>query len=242
MSEIILICLVFFIAGWVQGVIGFGFAVATTLLLVNNMNFTTLVFLNLSMSLTTAVIAMLSGKNLKMIDRGILIRLALTAFVGLILGLFIIEWVDSVILKKATLVVILIASLLSLSKTQSLFAHRRMVWFSGFLSGVLTPSTGINGPLVALHLNATLKDKIATRATMLAYLFVIMGMGVILMSWQQDFSNDTWSLLLKVLLPSIIGYAFGLWSFRQLSNGVFKKTVTVFLIASSLVSLIKLFS
>lgn len=242
MTEIIIICVVFFIAGWIQGIIGFGFAVATTLLLVNNMDFTTLVFLNLSMSLTTAIIAMLSGKNLKKVDRGILIRLAITAVAGLVLGLFIIEWVNAVILKKVTLVVILIASMLSLSKTQKFFAHRKMVWFSGFFSGVLTPSTGINGPLVALHLNAAIKDKIATRATMLAYLLVIMGMGVLLMSWQQDFPKDTWSLMLKVLLPSILGYGFGLWSFRQLSNGVFKKTVTVFLIASSLVSLVKLFS
>ena len=240
MPEIILFCVVFFIAGWVQGVIGFGFAVATTLLLINKMDFTTLVFLNLCMSLITAVIAMFSGKNLKMIDKGILIKLSLLAAVGLIIGIMVIEWVDPVVLKKVTLSVILIASVISLSKSKKIFGNSNMVWVSGFTSGLLTPSTGINGPMVALHLNAALKNKIAKRATMLAYLCFIMGAGVLLMGLQKDFSNHTWLMLGKLVIPSVIGYGAGLWSFQKLSDHVFKISVTVFLIISSLISLLYL--
>lgn len=240
MPEILLFCIVFFIAGWVQGIVGFGFAVATTLLLINRIDFTTLVFLNLSMSLITAVIAMFSGKNLRMIDKGILIRLSILAAIGLIIGILIIEWVNPLILKKVTLFVILIASILSLFKSKKIFGKKDMVWLSGFSSGLLTPSTGINGPMVALHLNAALTDKIAKRATMLAYLCFIMGAGVLLMSFQQDFTSHTWLMLGKLVIPSVVGYGTGLWSFRKLSDHAFKIAVTVFLIISSLISLLYL--
>lgn len=240
MQEIIIFSVIFFIAGWVQGIIGFGFAVATTLLLINKIDFTTLVFLNLSMSLITAIIAMFSGKNLKMIDKGILIRLSTLAAIGLTIGILIIEWVNPVVLKKITLSVILFASIISLFKSKKFFGKKNMVWISGFSSGLLTPSTGINGPMVALHLNAALTDKMAKRATMLAYLCFIMGAGVLMMGLQQDFSAETWLLLGKLVIPSVVGYAAGLWSFKRLSDHVFKLTVTVFLIISSLISLLYL--
>lgn len=239
--EFFLFCLVFFIAGWIQGIVGFGFAVATTLLLINRIDFTTLVFLNLSMSLITSIIAMLSGKNLRMIDRVLLLRLCLLAAVGLAIGLLIVEWVNPLILKKVTLLVILVASILSLFRNVKLFGKKNMVWISGLTSGLLTPSTGINGPMVALHLNARLSDKTIKRATMLAYLCFIMGAGVLLMGYQQQFSNETWQILMKLVIPSVLGYGAGLLTFKQLSDRSFRIAVTSFLIVSSLLSLLYLF-
>lgn len=239
-NELIVILFAFMVAGWIQGILGFGFAVATTLLLVNHIDFTMLVFLNLSMSLLTSLIAMFSAKNLNSINKNTLLKLSISALIGLVIGIIIINHVDAIILKKVTLVVILFASILSLTKNKALFAHSYMSWFSGFFSGVLTPSTGINGPLVALHLNATFTDKKQTRSTMLAYLFLIMTSGVILMSFQNTLPSETWNLLPKVIIPSILGYLLGMISFRLLSNRVFKNTVTLFLIFSSLASLIYL--
>lgn len=240
MTALIILILAFMVAGWVQGLVGFGFAVATTLLLVNRMDFTTLVFLNLAMSLVTAIIAMLSAKNLKAINRPALLKIIVSAAAGLGIGIILINRIDAIILKKVTLAVILIASLLSLRNNKSFFAHSWMAWAGGFFSGVLTPSTGINGPLVALHLNAAFKDKQQIRTTMLAYLFLIMAFGVISMSLQNSFSTKTWGTLAKVVVPSVIGYIAGLQSFKLLSDSVFKKTVTGFLICSSLASLIYL--
>lgn len=240
MTELIFILAAFMVAGWVQGVIGFGFAVATTLMLVNQIDFTMLVFLNISMSVVTSLIAMLSGKNLRAIHKVTLLKLIISAFAGLVLGIVIINAVDALTLKTVTLIVILFASILSLTKNKVLFAHKYMAWVTGFFSGVLTPSTGINGPLVALHLNSSFDDKQQTRTTMLAYLFLVMVFGVISMALQEDFSPYTWNMLLKVLIPSVLGYTIGMYSFRLLSNLVFKITVTVFLIFSSLASLIYL--
>lgn len=238
--ELIFILLIFMLAGWIQGVIGFGFAVATTLFLVNRMDFTTLVFLNLFMSVVTSLIAMLSGKNLRAIHKPTFWRLVISSFLGLALGLVMINAVNVVTLKTITLITIFIASVLSLTKTKALFAHNYMLWISGFFSGVLTPSTGINGPLVALHLNAAFENKRQTRTTMLAYLFLIMLFGAVSMSLQEVFSQGTWNMMFKVLIPSVIGYVLGMLSFRLLSNLVFKITVTGFLICSSLISLIYL--
>jgi uncharacterized protein len=238
--ELLIIVFAFLVAGWIQGVFGFGFAVATTLLLVNQIDFTMLVFLNLCMSVMTSLIAMLSGKNLKTIHKRTLVKLIISSFAGLAVGLAMITFVDAVILKKITLVVILLASIASLTKTKALFSHHYMAWIGGFFSGVLTPSTGINGPLVALHLNAAFTDKQQIRNTMLSYLLLIMTFGVITMSIQADLANETADMLLKVIVPSVVGYVLGMYSFRVLTDFVFTRTVTVFLICSSLASLIYL--
>jgi len=230
----------FLIAGWIQGVLGFGFAVATTLLLINQMDFTTLVFFNLCMSVITSLIAMLSAKNLKSIHKKTLLKLVISALAGLAVGLAIINYIDAIVLKKVTLGIILIASILSLGKVKSFFSHSYMAWAGGFFSGVLTPSTGINGPLVSLHLNAAFTDKEQIRNTMLAYLFLIMAFGSVSMGIHNKFYRDTWWLFFKVIPSSIIGYVLGMLSFRLLSHKVFIKTVNLFLILSSLLSLIYL--
>lgn len=239
-SEIIIIVIAFLVAGWIQGVFGFGFAIATTLLLVNRIDFTMLVFLNLCMSVVTSVIAMLSGKNILTIHKTTLLKLIISSTAGLVLGMAVISYFDAVVLKKITLVVILIASIASLTKTKALFSHHYMAWIGGFFSGVLTPSTGINGPLVALHLNAAFTDKQRIRNTMLAYLFLIMAFGVISMSINADLSSQTKDWLVKVIGPSILGYVLGMLSFRLLSDYIFRRTVNVFLICSSFASLVYL--
>lgn len=240
MSTILLIIAAFALAGLIQGVIGFGFAVATTLLLFNQINFTSLVFLNLIISFITALIAMLSGKNLKAINKPVLTKLVITAFAGLVIGILLLDYTNVTILKKITLSVILIASILSLTNSKAYFAHNYVVWISGFFSGLLTPSTGINGPLVALHLNAVFKDKQQIRTTMLAFLLLIMGFGVLSMVIKGKLPADTWSLFAKVIVPSVVGYVIGLLSFKLLANHVFQRIVTLFLISSSLASLIYL--
>lgn len=240
MTELFFILGAFLLAGWVQGVIGFGFAIATTLLLVNQVNFTMLVFLNLCMSVLTSLFAMLSGKNLKAIHKPTLLRLILSAGAGLVIGILMINLVNAVILKQVTLGVIFVASLVSLRGKVAFFAYPSMAWVSGFFSGVLTPSTGINGPLVALHLNAAFQEKRQTRTTMLAYLFLIMAFGVVSMGFQQQLPAQTWQMLPKIVLPSVIGYGLGMLSFRFLSDAVFKQIVTFFLIGSSVLSFIYL--
>jgi uncharacterized protein len=240
MAELLFILGAFLIAGWVQGIIGFGFAIATTLLLVNQMDFTMLVFLNLCMSLLTSLVAMFSAKNLKAIHKPTLLRLVLSAGAGLVVGILIINMVNAVVLKQVTLAVIFVASLLSLRKKIAFFSHSYMAWITGFFSGVLTPSTGINGPMVALHLNAAFHNKVQTRTTMLAYLFLIMLFGVVSMAFQKTLPKETWNMLPKVLIPSIAGYGLGMLSFRLLSDKVFKQIVILFLIGSSILSLIYL--
>lgn len=240
MGELWWILLAFILAGWIQGTLGFGFAVTSTLLLVNRIDFTMLVFLNLCMSFLTCLIAMLSAKNIRSVLKSTLFKLVISALAGLVIGLAVINYVDSGILKRVTLIVILVASVISLSKVGYLFSHSYMTWITGFLSGVLTPSTGINGPFVVLHLNAISKNKQQIRNTMLSYLLIIMASGIILMSIQTKLNSDVWHLLPKVAIPSVLGYVLGMLSFRLFSDLVFSIAVIFFLIISSLLSLIYL--
>jgi uncharacterized membrane protein YfcA len=240
MQELIIVFIAFLIAGWVQGLIGFGFAVVTTLLLVNRVDFITLVYFNLCMSVLTSIIAMFNAKNLKSIHKPTLLKLILSACAGLFIGLALINVVNSIVLKKITLSVILMASIVSLTKNKVFFSHKYISWVAGFFSGVLTPSTGINGPLVALHLNAVFTNKEQIRNTMLSYLFLIMTFGVVTMSLQMKFTPDILQMLWKLVIPSLAGYVLGMFSFRLLPDLTFQKTVIIFLILSSISSLIYL--
>lgn len=236
----VVILLSFLVAGWVQGTLGFGFAVASTLMLLGGMNFTMLVFLNLCMSFLSCVLAMLSAGNLRSIHKPIFLRVVISALIGLVIGSAVIKYVDGVFLKQVTLVVILVASLLSLGKYRRFFGQKHLSVAGGFLSGILTPSTGINGPLVMLHLNAALKEKRRIRSTMLSYLLVIMAFGVLSMTFQVGLPRGSWGMLAKIVLPSVAGYALGVLTFRQLSDSRYNRLVTFFLISSSLLSLIYL--
>lgn len=240
MQQLIIVFIAFLIAGWVQGLIGFGFAVVTTLLLVNSVDFTTLVYFNLCMSVLTSIIAMFNAKNLKSIHKPTLLKLIVSACAGLFIGLALIDVVNSIVLKKITLSVILLASIVSLTKNKVFFSHNYMSWIGGFFSGVLTPSTGINGPLVALHLNAAFTNKDQIRNTMLSYLFLIMTFGVVTMSLQMKFTPEILQMLWKLVIPSVTGYLLGMFSFRVLPDATFQKTVIIFLILSSISSLIYL--
>lgn len=240
MQELIIVFIAFLIAGWVQGLIGFGFAVVTTLLLVNRIDFITLVYFNLCMSVLTSIIAMFNAKNLKSIHKPTLLKLILSACAGLFIGLALIDVVNSIVLKKITLSVILVASIVSLTKNKAFFSHNYMSWMGGFFSGVLTPSTGINGPLVALHLNAAFTNKEQIRNTMLSYLFLIMTFGVVTMSLQMKFTPEILQMLWKLVIPSLTGYLLGMFSFRVLPDATFQTTVIIFLILSSISSLIYL--
>jgi len=240
MQELIIVFIAFLIAGWVQGLIGFGFAVVTTLLLVNRVDFITLVYFNLCMSVLTSIIAMFNAKNLKSIHKPTLLKLILSACAGLFIGLALINVVNSIVLKKITLSVILMASIVSLTKNKVFFSHKYISWVAGFFSGVLTPSTGINGPLVALHLNAVFTNKEQIRNTMLSYLFLIMTFGVVTMSLQMKFTPEILQMLWKLVFPSLAGYVLGMLSFRLLPDLTFQKTVIIFLILSSISSLIYL--
>lgn len=240
MSEIILFTIVFFLAGCVQGILGFGFAITTTLILVNHIDFKQLVFLNLFMSALTSLIALFSGHNLRSIKRHVLLKLIGSGFAGLIGGILLIDYTNDIVLKKITLCVILVASILSLTKNKHLFARSAMVWASGFFSGALTPSTGINGPLVALHLNAAFTDKRAIRSTMLAYLFLIMVFGVVSMYLHAALPGNTWSMMGRIVIPSLVGYGAGMLSFKAFTHTAYSMSVTIFLVASSLMSLLYL--
>lgn len=240
MADLLWVFAAFMIAGLVQGMLGFGLAVTSTLLLANRMDFTMLVFLNLCLSFLTCLIAMFYSKNVKAVMKPVLIRLLISALCGLAVGMMMIGYMDSGILKEITLAVILIASVISLGKAKRFFSHPVMTWLTGFLSGVLTPSTGINGPFVVLHLNAVSKHKGQTRNTMLSYLLIIMALGILLMSFHSGLGGEAWNLLPKVVLPAVLGYAIGVLLFRLLSDVVFSRIVIFFLLSSSVLSLIYL--
>lgn len=237
----VFLLLSFTAAGSVQGTLGFGFAVASTLLLVNNTDFTTLVFLNLCMTLLTCFISMLSLQNLRSIQKLVLIKLVVSALTGLGVGIVLVNYLNAFILKQCTLLIILLASVLSLGNNKSFFSHKYMSLAGGFLSGVLTPSTAINGPLVMLHLNAALKNKQEIRTTMLSYLMIIMAFGIVSMDFKLELPSGIWRTVVQIILPTLAGYTLGVITFRLLPDNVYKRIVLLFLIASSFLSLLYLF-
>ena len=59
----------------------------------------------------------------------------ISSVIGLLIGTLMLDLIDALILKKITLLVILLASLVSLTKNKKFFAHQYLVWVGGFFSG-----------------------------------------------------------------------------------------------------------
>lgn len=239
--ELLWLLAAFFLAGLVQGLLGFGFVIASTLVLVARMDMATLVFINLTMSILTSLVAMLSVKNLKSMPPKLLAKLTISSIAGIVLGIWLMDYVNEMLLKQITLLMILLAALLSLRQSKSFFAHPWTGWAGGFLSGVLTPSTGINGPPVVLHLNALLQSKAQIRATMLAYLLLVMAFGLISLVLKPGFTKPDLQMLAIASVPTFVGYGAGVLIFKNLNNNVFQRLVTIFLIVTSIAALYNLF-
>lgn len=151
-AELIVVAIAIFTASFTQVLAGFGFAllampIMTTALPVDR----SLVIVTLLSAVTTMVQATLLRAH---IDRTLARRMIVGAYLGMPIGLVLLNVVDDTPLRIALGVSVLVATAMLARQVSLAHVGPGLDWSAGFVSGVLNTSLGTNGPPLVFDLQS----------------------------------------------------------------------------------------
>lgn len=224
------------ISGGIFGMTGFGFALvsAPPLLLIYEPE--TVVALTIGASLLTSFVVVFSGRQA--LDSRLVLTMLPGAFVGLLLGAVILEFVDATILKIAAGSLVAAYSILLLRGFQPSGMES---WFATTIastaSGTLATSTGLSGPPVVILFNARGLEKDVFRITIAAYFIVIavIGFAILLLGGSIGETEIVTSALLTP--AALIGTLIGSRIARRLTADGFRTLTLALLLLTGLMGI-----
>lgn len=164
---IALIAIIVFSA-FIQGVTSFGFSLVAIPLLAFWMPMQEIVPLLVILSL--ALNLMMLWSLYRHVVVGMISRLLIGGFLGIPLGIAILNWVPSGTLKQAAGAVILLVSLVLLSGKQfKIQTSKRVLLTLGGISGIMQGALSLSGPPLVLFLSNQGVEKNTFRANLTAY-------------------------------------------------------------------------
>ena len=234
----ILLAAVSFVAALVQGATGFGFAIMAVpfyLLILESLSaIQVTIIVTLALTLSVAV------RVWRNAPRALLGRLVAGTLIGFPAGILAYRHADLETAKLAVgLLITGFAAWLLLAgrdrpAEESPTSHPGADVAVGIVSGAMTTSLGMPGPVVLIYLSALGTGKEAMRGTMLA-LFVISYAGALaLQAWLAGIDGTTWTTAAILVPAGLIGAAAGHWVSRFLGQRTFRLLVLAILAATGL--------
>ena len=174
------------------------------------------------------------------VDWKILRWLVLGAFMGTPFGIIFLEEVPQEMMRLVISVIVLTASLL-------LWKNIRIKssggWYSilgvGFFSGVINGAAAVGGLPVILFFLSISTGSALSRASMVAYLFIIDLFALLLPGSQQLISTEILGRTALFLIPLLVGIYIGNRSFIKTTPESFRKFALSLLIVLSLAGIIR---
>ena len=173
------------------------------------------------------------------IDRQLLIQLVIPTIIGALGGAWLLQNLDTVLLVRLVMVVIISFSCMTLLFGRKL--NRLPDWTAsvvGLIAGVLGGSVALSGPPVVLflsHEHANNKD--AFRGTVMVYFFLEISITLIIYAIYRIFTVEQWLLALRLVPISLLGIWLGVKVFNRFSNESFRTIVLVSLVGLCAVTL-----
>ncbi|HKI58994.1 MAG TPA: sulfite exporter TauE/SafE family protein [Trueperaceae bacterium] len=195
-------------AGVVTGLTGFGFALVSVPLLLLVMDPPSVVAAVLVIGQVTSTVNAITAR--RHLEAGLLRALLPGAAIGIVLGSFVLRWVDPVVLKLAAgVLVVLFTALLALYRSGPRRRWPGREHLVGGASGVLMTSVGLSGPPVVLLTSAILPDKNRSRATLAAYFALTGPLGLATLLLQRSAPPHAWVAALLLAPVALLGRALG---------------------------------
>lgn len=213
-AQLIVIAVAIFAASFVQVIAGFGFALLCMPIMTIAVPVEKAVVVSTLLSMLTTTWQ--SWKLRADADRPLLKRLVIGAYVGMPLGLVILNVVADRALRLTLGVAVLLATALLARRINLAHVGPRMDYGLGFVSGVLNTSLSTNGPPLVFDLQARHLAPIHFRATISATLALCNFGGLALFIGNGKITRDG-------LLASAI--ALPAWAAGQLSGWPVRKHV-----------------
>ncbi len=221
-------------AALLQAATGIGFGVIAGPIILLTMNSGAAVQVTILLSLLIA--ALLVPTLYKKADKAFLWRILAGSVLGLPLGIavFLLVSVDTLKLLAGFAVLFMAVSASGLLAGKNTATSRPKDYITGVLSGAMSASLAMPGPVAAARMSALAHGKDTIRATVLvmfifsysaAYGFQALFVGV----------SEEATLLTVTLLPAtLIGVVLGRLAAARISETVFRRLIVVVLIATSI--------
>lgn len=228
---LITISIVIGLSAAAAAVTGFGFNLVSAPLLTLIYPPRLVVVLTLLLGICASGLLVLRREIRREVEWRVVWPLYLSSLAGMPFGVALLTWGPARVVKAAIAAVTAAFAIVMLSRFRPRFAGGALDTVAvGFLSGVLSTSTSLNGPPVALYLMARGYTKDRFRGNMVIYVFLATVASVVLLALGGSISAQTLALAAKVTPVLIAGFLAGVAAVHGLSDRHFEVTVLGFLV------------
>jgi uncharacterized protein len=247
---LITISIIIGVSAAAAAVTGFGFNLVSVPLLTLIYPPRFVVVLTLLLGICASGLLLLRREIRREVEWRVVRPLYLSSLAGMPLGVALLMWGPARLLKAAIAAVTAAFAILMLTRFRprlagfNFMAARRgsAGWALdtiavGFLSGVLSTSTSLNGPPVALYLMARGYAKNRFRGNMVVYVFLATVTSVVLLALGGSITAPILSLAAKTAPVLIVGFFAGVAAVHGLSERHFEVAVLGFLALVGLLGL-----
>jgi uncharacterized membrane protein YfcA len=227
--------LIIFLAGLIQGITGFGFALIAVPLLAFFIPLKTVVPLVVILSLVTNLF--IFWETRKQVRLGEIRIITIFGLVGIPFGIVALQLLDSNLLKATVGMLITLTALAMFFGFKVKLRHRTLSsGMAGFLSGFFNSSISMSGPPIVLFLANEDSSKGEFRANLTAYAVItnIVTIGSFLFSRVID--PDVFGHSFPMLPGLLAGMGLGMVAARRINERIFRSIVLGLLVITGIVT------
>ena len=233
-----------FAASLLQGATGIGFGVIAGPILLFVLNSTLAIQVSITQSLVIALV--LAPSVFRYIDRSVLKLLVYGTCAGIPLGILVFIRVDINTLKLLAGISVAFMALTTAGVFERLIDrsgqgfHRGTALGMGAVSGAMSSSLGMPGPVPAAWMITTGFPKAVVRATILMLFIPSYTAALIFQAFTPGISYDGLNWSLQLLPATILGVFSGKLLETRIDEEMFKRIITVVLVGTALILFIDL--
>ncbi len=173
-------------------------------------------------------------KNWKDVDKTIFKTLFFSQVVGMILGVFLLQYGNPIFLKKALGVFIILFVLNSVFNTKKFHLPPFLSHVFGFLGGIFSGLFSAGGPPLVTYIYSKTSDKTVMRATIIGVFAVTNIMRVPLLIQSGILTVDAFFKSLTFFPFFLVAVFLGQYLFTYINEKVFKKIIMPLLLFSGI--------
>lgn len=221
-----------FVAGLIQGAAGFGLALVAMPLFVPLLGIRVATPLMALLGVGTGILFVFRYRAT--LDVRAVAKLILAAFVGMPVGVLLLERVDAGIVTRGLGVLLLVYALYALFVSQlPELVHPRWGWLFGFVSGVLNGAYAVPGPPVIVYGSCKRWETAVFKSNLQTY-FLVTGLFLLVShAVSGNFTAVVWQNFLWAIPGALAGLVLGFQVDQILDAQRFQRLVLVLLIGLS---------
>lgn len=225
----LIIVITTFVAAFVQGVSGFGFALVAMPILSGVTSIQTAAPLVALTTLTNNLILCIYYRQ--SFDRNVIANLLLGSVLGIPIGFLALDYIPTALMLIALGLVIVTYSLYSLaSPVIPVLKSKLWAYGAGFLSGILLGSFNLPGPPVILYGSSQRWSQEKFKGNLTSFFWVSVAIVVVGHGLQNRISEEIIRQFLIAIPGFLLGLFLGVVLAKKFDPNIFRKVITILLL------------